>query len=61
MGLYELIFISNLDKGKSMSGERTPYRSNLFGMFTLKQQPATGPDGWAAAARVGLSPEPKFT
>ncbi|KAK4364797.1 hypothetical protein RND71_016155 [Anisodus tanguticus] len=37
MGLYEL-FISNLDKGKSMSGERTPYRSNLFGMFTLKAQ-----------------------
>lgn len=35
MGLYEL-FISNLDKGKSMSGETTPYRSNLFGMFTLK-------------------------
>ncbi|KAJ8555272.1 hypothetical protein K7X08_012768 [Anisodus acutangulus] len=38
MGLYEL-FISNLDKGKSMSGERTPYRSNLFGMFTLKERP----------------------
>ncbi|WMV43144.1 hypothetical protein MTR67_036529 [Solanum verrucosum] len=38
MGLYEL-FISNLDKGKSMSGEITPYRSNLFGMFTLKERP----------------------
>ncbi|KAH0643891.1 hypothetical protein KY289_034865 [Solanum tuberosum] len=38
MGLYEL-FISNLDKGKSMSGETTPYRSNLFGMFTLKERP----------------------
>lgn len=35
MGLYEL-FISNLDKSKSMSEERTPYRSNLFGIFTLK-------------------------
>ncbi|OIT35128.1 PREDICTED: uncharacterized protein LOC109243786 [Nicotiana attenuata] len=35
MGLYEL-FISNLDKGKSMS---TPHRSNLFGMFTLKERP----------------------
>nr|XP_016478771.1 PREDICTED: uncharacterized protein LOC107800129 isoform X2 [Nicotiana tabacum] len=38
MGLYEL-FISNLDKSKSMSEERTPYRSNLFGIFTLKERP----------------------
>ncbi|XP_060207865.1 uncharacterized protein LOC132635475 [Lycium barbarum] len=38
MGLYEL-FISNLDIGKSMTGERTRYRSNLFGMFTLKERP----------------------
>ncbi|KAL8536588.1 hypothetical protein ACS0TY_011968 [Phlomoides rotata] len=37
MGLYEL-FISNLDKTKSMPDGRTTstYRSNLFGMFTLK-------------------------
>lgn len=35
MGLYEL-FISNLDKVKSMSGETAPNRSNLFGMFILK-------------------------
>ncbi|KAF3669408.1 putative protein decapping 5-like [Capsicum annuum] len=38
MGLYEL-FISNLDQGKSTSGETTPNRSNLFGMFTLKERP----------------------
>nr|XP_016466452.1 PREDICTED: uncharacterized protein LOC107789190 [Nicotiana tabacum] len=39
MGLYEL-FISNLDKGKSMSREKSsPYRSNLLGMFTLKERP----------------------
>lgn len=35
MGLYEL-FISNLDKANSVSDERFPYRSNLFGIFTLK-------------------------
>lgn len=38
MGLYEL-FISNLDVAKSMSTERTPHRSNLFGLFTLKERP----------------------
>ncbi|KAL8521489.1 hypothetical protein ACS0TY_011851 [Phlomoides rotata] len=40
MGLYEL-FISNLDKTKSMPDGRTTstYRSNLFGMFTLKERP----------------------
>ncbi|MCD7462040.1 hypothetical protein HAX54_047651 [Datura stramonium] len=38
MGLYEL-FISNLDKSKSMSEETTPYQSNLFGIFTLKERP----------------------
>ncbi|KAL0406137.1 UNVERIFIED_CONTAM: hypothetical protein Slati_3927600 [Sesamum latifolium] len=36
MGLYKL-FISNLDKGKSMSKGRSTYRSNLFGLFTLKE------------------------
>lgn len=36
MGLYEL-FISNLDKAKSFSNER--YRSNFFGVFTLKERP----------------------
>ncbi|KAK2987688.1 hypothetical protein RJ640_015030, partial [Escallonia rubra] len=38
MGLYEL-FISNLDIAKSLSQERIPYRSNLFGLFTLKERP----------------------
>ncbi|KAM3337731.1 hypothetical protein P3S68_032056 [Capsicum galapagoense] len=38
MGLYEL-FISNLDKSKSMSEEKSPYQSNLFGIFTLKERP----------------------
>lgn len=38
MGLYEL-FISNLDKSKSTSVERSPFQSNLFGMFTLKERP----------------------
>lgn len=38
MGLYEL-FVSNLDSSKSLSGEKTPYRSNLFGLFTLKERP----------------------
>ncbi|XP_049355765.1 uncharacterized protein LOC125820376 [Solanum verrucosum] len=38
MGLYEL-FISNLDKLKSTSEENSPYQSNLFGMFTLKERP----------------------
>ncbi|KAF3968463.1 hypothetical protein CMV_007654 [Castanea mollissima] len=35
MGLYEL-FVSNLDSSKSLSEEKIPYRSNLFGLFTLK-------------------------
>lgn len=38
MGLYEL-FISNLDMAQSTSDERTPQRSNLFGLFTLKERP----------------------
>lgn len=35
MGLYEL-FISNLDKAKSSQDGSITYRSNLFGLFTLK-------------------------
>ncbi|KAH6783535.1 hypothetical protein C2S52_008494 [Perilla frutescens var. hirtella] len=38
MGLYEL-FISNLDKAKSMPDGSISYRSNLFGLFTLKERP----------------------
>ncbi|XP_021911345.1 uncharacterized protein LOC110825195 [Carica papaya] len=38
MGIYEL-FVSNLDIAKSSSGERVPYTSNLFGLFTLKERP----------------------
>ncbi|KZV20733.1 hypothetical protein F511_26579 [Dorcoceras hygrometricum] len=38
MGLYEL-FISNLDKAKYLSEESSAYRSNLFGLFTLKERP----------------------
>lgn len=38
MGLYEL-FISNLDKAKSLADERVPHRSNFFGLFTLKERP----------------------
>ncbi|XP_010529273.1 PREDICTED: uncharacterized protein LOC104806201 [Tarenaya hassleriana] len=38
MGLYEL-FISNLDTSKLLSDERAPNRSNLFGLFTLKERP----------------------
>ncbi|PIN26266.1 hypothetical protein CDL12_00970 [Handroanthus impetiginosus] len=38
MGLYEL-FISNLDKSKTISDGRVTYRSNLFGLFTLKERP----------------------
>ncbi|XAR70759.1 hypothetical protein NMG60_11027736, partial [Bertholletia excelsa] len=38
MGLYEL-FISNLDIAKLQSAENFPYRSNLFGLFTLKERP----------------------
>lgn len=38
MGLYEL-FISNLDNAKSFSDEIFTNRSNLFGMFFLKERP----------------------
>ncbi|KAK4796001.1 hypothetical protein SAY86_028327 [Trapa natans] len=38
MGLYEL-FVSNLDIAKSLSAERGGEKSNLFGMFTLKERP----------------------
>ncbi|XP_010275165.1 PREDICTED: uncharacterized protein LOC104610309 [Nelumbo nucifera] len=38
MGLYEL-FISNLDIAKSFSSKETAYRSNLFGLFALKERP----------------------
>ncbi|CAI9775635.1 unnamed protein product [Fraxinus pennsylvanica] len=38
MGLYEL-FISNLDKAESVSEGPATYRSNLFGLFTLKERP----------------------
>ncbi|KAL3613801.1 hypothetical protein CASFOL_041875 [Castilleja foliolosa] len=38
MGLYEL-FISNLDKAKSMSDGQSTDRSNLFGLFALKERP----------------------
>ncbi|XP_060957858.1 uncharacterized protein LOC115697478 isoform X1 [Cannabis sativa] len=35
MGLYEL-FVSNLGTAKSLTEEKGPYASNLFGLFTLK-------------------------
>ncbi|KAL6985568.1 hypothetical protein U1Q18_018944 [Sarracenia purpurea var. burkii] len=38
MGLYEL-FISNLDIANLQSEEKSLYRSNLFGLFTLKERP----------------------
>ncbi|KAL5864207.1 hypothetical protein ACOSQ3_001721 [Xanthoceras sorbifolium] len=38
MGLYEL-FISNLDIGKMLSEDEVQHRSNLFGLFTLKERP----------------------
>ncbi|XP_076891699.1 uncharacterized protein LOC143543213 [Bidens hawaiensis] len=38
MGLYEL-FISNLDTAKSGSDRATTRRSNLFGLFVLKERP----------------------
>lgn len=38
MGLYEL-FVSNLDIAKSLSEENVHHRSNLFGLFTLKERP----------------------
>ncbi|XP_007040883.2 PREDICTED: uncharacterized protein LOC18606923 [Theobroma cacao] len=38
MGLYEL-FVSNLDIAKSQSKEEVRSRSNLFGLFALKERP----------------------
>ncbi|CAL5440903.1 unnamed protein product [Camellia sinensis] len=38
MGLYEL-FISTLEIAKLESEENIPYRSNLFGLFALKERP----------------------
>ncbi|KDP37813.1 hypothetical protein JCGZ_06715 [Jatropha curcas] len=38
MGLYEL-FVSNLDTAKFSSRGRISHRSNLFGLFTLKERP----------------------
>ncbi|KAJ9549692.1 hypothetical protein OSB04_022235 [Centaurea solstitialis] len=38
MGLYEL-FISNLDLEQSPSEKLTSHRSNLFGLFVLKERP----------------------
>ncbi|XP_052209966.1 uncharacterized protein LOC127813189 [Diospyros lotus] len=38
MGLYEL-FISTLDIAKLQLEENFPYRSNLFGLFTLRERP----------------------
>ncbi|KAF4398676.1 hypothetical protein G4B88_017102 [Cannabis sativa] len=38
MGLYEL-FVSNLGTAKSLTEEKGPYASNLFGLFTLKERP----------------------
>lgn len=38
MGLYEL-FVSNLGTENSLSEEKASYRSNLFGLFTLKERP----------------------
>lgn len=38
MGLYEL-FVSTLDSSKSLAKEKLPYRSNLFGLFPLKERP----------------------
>ncbi|KAK1568026.1 hypothetical protein Q3G72_019645 [Acer saccharum] len=38
MGLYEL-FVSNLDIGKMLSEDEVQHRSNLFGLFTLKERP----------------------
>ncbi|CAL0314232.1 unnamed protein product [Lupinus luteus] len=38
MGLYEL-FVSNLDSANSLSDQKPSDRSNLFGLFTLKERP----------------------
>ncbi|KAL2901202.1 Phosphatidylethanolamine N-methyltransferase [Bienertia sinuspersici] len=36
MGLYEL-FVSNLDIAKAQSKMKNQHRSNLFGLFTLRE------------------------
>ncbi|XP_028755995.1 uncharacterized protein LOC114715344 [Neltuma alba] len=38
MGLYEL-FVSNLGSAGSLPDQNESYRSNLFGLFTLKERP----------------------
>ncbi|KAK4252605.1 hypothetical protein QN277_014356 [Acacia crassicarpa] len=38
MGLYEL-FVSNLGNAGSLPDQHDSYRSNLFGLFTLKERP----------------------
>lgn len=38
MGLYEL-FVSNLDSASSLPDQKPSDRSNLFGIFTLKERP----------------------
>ncbi|KAK9087541.1 hypothetical protein Syun_029935 [Stephania yunnanensis] len=38
MGLYEL-FVSNFDIAKLLPQSSAPSRSNLFGLFTLKERP----------------------
>lgn len=38
MGLYEL-FVSNLDSASSLQDQKPSDRSNLFGIFTLKERP----------------------
>ncbi|KAF7829115.1 putative transmembrane protein [Senna tora] len=38
MGLYEL-FVSNLGSAGSLPGQKDTYKSNLFGLFTLKERP----------------------
>ncbi|WJX61405.1 hypothetical protein P8452_46498 [Trifolium repens] len=38
MGLYEL-FVSNLDSASSLPDQNPSDRSNLFGLFTLKERP----------------------
>lgn len=38
MGLYEL-FVCNIDIEESLKGQKFPYRSNLFGLFTLMERP----------------------
>ncbi|KAM1024037.1 hypothetical protein ACFX2I_037243 [Malus domestica] len=38
MGLYEL-FVSNLGPSESSADDKASHKSNLFGMFTLKERP----------------------